>query len=161
MEDAHHTLIREPGPGESVTRSSPITQFFSLQAVDFSELKEQPIGNDVEEDQIIKEAKELAQGRDFQSARNLAQNVLKSNPTNVSCVKLLAEIRAYRLLTLLLNARPWRSRCTHRNVSPDSSGERLLAASCLGKNTTQWTEQWSTVFRCSGALLTNVCAHTF
>ena len=87
MGDAHNTVIRKPGPGESVTRSSPITQFFSLQAVDFSELKEQPIGNDVEEDQIIKEAKELAQGRDFQSARNLAQNVLKSNPTNVSCVK--------------------------------------------------------------------------
>jgi len=89
-------------------------EFFSLEAVDFGQLKQDVSGaarsssicifplhlltkvwrqvsaNPIEEDTLMMEAIQLAQQRKFHNARDVAESVLLSNPNNATAIQVNA-----------------------------------------------------------------------
>jgi len=70
--------------------ASAAHEFFSLEAVDFGQLKEDVSANPIEEDHLIMEAVQLAGQRKFDSARDVAESVLLANPNNATALQVNA-----------------------------------------------------------------------
>jgi len=70
--------------------ASAAHEFFSLEAVDFGQLKEEVSANPIEEDHLIMEAVQLAGQRKFDSARDVAESVLLANPNNATALQVNA-----------------------------------------------------------------------
>lgn len=76
--------------GGKKEQDSNLQEFYALDTVDFGRIKDEINTNETEEDNLVQEAIRKAQGRKFDMARDVAEAVLMTNPSNAAALHINA-----------------------------------------------------------------------